>query len=475
VHHPRGPRTRHRPAARPGTAQLTGARRALLVGLTAASVGVIYGYDLSSIAGALLFMTDQFHLTIPQQELLATMAVLGQIGGAFVGGMLADAIGRKRSTVLIAVGYAVFALLDAFSVSMPMLLTARLLIGVTIGVSVVVVPVYVAELAPAAMRGSLATAYQLAIVSGIILGYLAGYLLADTHSWRWIFGLAAILAALLLPLLIRMPETARWYVLKGRVADARRALLRVQPEARVEQELAEIASALSEASGPVKSAVSEMLRRPYLRATIFVITLGVLSQISGINAIIYYSPRLFETMGFKGNFALLGLPAIVQIAALAAVCAAMVLVDRLGRRPILLSGIAMMITADALLIAVFAHGFALIFGVVGVLVFIIGFNFGFGSLVWVYAGEAFPTRLRSMGSSTMLTFTLTANAIIAAGFLTMLHSLSGAGSFAVFGFLAIVAFAVVYRYAPETKGRQLEEIRHFWENGGRWPDEAKAR
>ena len=208
-----------------------------------------------------------------------------------------------------------------------------------------------------------------------------------------------------------------------------------------------------------------MLRRPYLRATVFVITLGVLSQISGINAIIYYSPRLFETMGFRGNFALLGLPAIVQIAALAAVCAAMFLVDRLGRRPILLSGIAMMIAADALLIAVFTHGLALIFGVMGVLVFIAGFNFGFGSLLWVYAGEAFPTHLRSTGSSTMLTFTLTANAIIAAGFLTMLHTLSGAGAFAVFGFLAVVALGVVYRYAPETKGRQLEEIRHFWENG----------
>jgi sugar porter (SP) family MFS transporter len=399
------------------------------------------------------------------------MVVIGQIAGAFGAGVLANAIGRKKSVVLILVAYALFALLGALSVSLPMLLSARFLLGLTIGVSVVVVPVYVAELAPTAMRGSLATAYQLAIVSGIILGYLAGYLLADTHSWRWIFGLAAILAALLLPLLIRVPETARWYVLKGRVADARRALLRVEPEARVEQELAEIAGALSEARGPVKSTLSEMLRRPYLRATLFVITLGVLSQISGINAIIYYSPRLFETMGFTGNFALLGLPAIVQIAALVAVCAAIFLVDRLGRRPILLSGIAMMIAADTLLIAVFAHGFALIFGVVGVLVFIVGFNFGFGSLVWVYAGEAFPTRLRSTGSSTMLTFTLTANAIIAAGFLTMLHSLGGAGAFAVFGLLAIVAFAVVYRYAPETKGRQLEEIRQFWESGGRWPSE----
>ncbi len=403
------------------------------------------------------------------------MVVIGQIVGALGAGVLADTIGRKKSMVLIVLGYAVFALLDAVSVSMPMLLTARLLIGVTIGVSVVVVPVYVAELAPAAMRGSLGAAYQLAIVSGIILGYLAGYLLADTHSWRWIFGLAAILAALLLPLLIRMPETARWYVLKGRVADARRALLRVEPEARVEQELAEITNALSEARGPVKGSVSQMLRRPYLRATVFVISLGVLGQISGINAIIYYSPLLFENMGFKGNFAKLGVPALVQLAALAAVCASLFLVDRLGRRPILLSGIAMVITADALLITVFAHGVALIFGVVGVLLFIIGFNFGFGSLVWVYAGEAFPTRLRSIGSSMTLTFTLTANAIVAAGFLTMLHSLGGAGAFAVFGAFAVVAFGVVHRFAPETKGRQLEEIQHFWESGGRWPDEAKTR
>ena len=188
MHHSRGPRARHRPTARPGTAQLTGAaRRGLLAGLTAASVGVIYGYDLSCIAGALLFITDQFGLTTSQQELLTTMVVIGQIVGALGAGVLADTIGRKKSMVLIVLGYAVFALLDAVSVSMPMLLTARLLIGVTIGVSVVVVPVYVAELAPAAMRGSLGAAYQLAIVSGIILGYLAGYL-ADTHSWRWILG-----------------------------------------------------------------------------------------------------------------------------------------------------------------------------------------------------------------------------------------------------------------------------------------------
>ncbi len=441
--------------------------RGALVGLAAAGVGVIYGYDLSIIAGAQLFVTEDFGLTTRQQELLTTMVVIGQIPGASGAGVLANAIGRKKSVLLVLVAYAMFALLGALSVSLPMLLAARFLLGLAIGVSVVVVPVYVAESAPAAVRGSLLTAYQLATVSGLIMGYLAGYLLADTHSWRWMLGLATVPAILLLLLLVRMPDTARWYLLKGRADDARAALLRVEPTANIDEELAEIGRALNAGSG----GMSEMLRPPYLRATLFVITLGFLIQISGINAIIYYSPRIFEALGFTGSFALLGLPALVQIAGLAAVVTSLLLVDRVGRRPILLSGIAMMVAADVVLLAAFARGLGgagLILGFAGVLLFIIGFTLGFGSLGWVYASETFPSRLRSLGSSAMLTSNLVANAIIAAIFLTMLHSLGGTGSFAVFAVIAVVAFGFVYRYAPETKGRQLEDIRHFWENGGRW-------
>jgi SP family galactose:H+ symporter-like MFS transporter len=373
--------------------------------------------------------------------------------------------------VLIAISYAVFALLGALSVSLPMLLTARFLLGLTIGVTVVVVPVYVAESAPTAVRGALLTTYQLTIVTGLIIGYLAGYLLAGTHSWRWMLGLAAAPAILLLPLLIGLPDTARWYLLKGRPDDARLALLRAEPTANADEELAEMGREVSEGSGDgVSETLREMTRRPYSRATVFVIALGFLAQITGVNAIIYYSPRIFQAMGFTGNFALLGLPALVQVAGLAAVGTALTLVDRVGRRPILLSGIAMMIAADVVLMAVFARGLGgPVVGFAGVLLFIFGYTAGFGSLGWVYASESFPTRLRSIGSSTMLTANLVANAIVAAVFLTVLHSLGGAGAFAVFGLFAVVAFVVVYRYAPETKGRQLEDIRLFWENGGHWP------
>ena len=377
-------------------------RRGLLVGLTAASLGVVYGYDLSNIAGALLFITDEFGLTTRQQELVTTAVVLGEIAGALGAGVLANLIGRKLSMVLVAAGYAVFALLGAMSDSVPMLLVARLLLGLTIGVSVVVVPVFVAESAPASVRGSLLVGYQVATVFGIIVGYLACYLLAGSRDWRWMLALAAVPAALVALLLLRMPDTARWYVLKGRVAEARRALQQVEPDS-VERELAEISAALAEESG---GTFVEMLRRPYLRATAFV-----------------------------------------------------------------LSGIGTMIAADVLLVVVFAVHSAAIFGFIGVLLFTMGFTFGFGALVWVYAGESFPSLLRSMGSSAMLIANLLANAMVAGLFLRMLHSLSGAGIFAVFGVFAVGGFAFVYRFAPETKGRQLEEIRHFWENDGRWPDE----
>ena len=159
-------------------------RRSLLLGLTAASLGVVYGYDLSNIAGALLFITDEFGLTTRQQELVTTAVVLGEIVGALGAGVLANLIGRRRSMVSVAAGYAVFALLGAMSDSVPMLLVARLMLGVTIGVSVVVVPVFVAESAPAPVRGSLLAGYQVATVVGIIVGYLACYLLAGSRGWR---------------------------------------------------------------------------------------------------------------------------------------------------------------------------------------------------------------------------------------------------------------------------------------------------
>jgi len=451
----------------------------VLVGAAAAGVGFLYGYDLSTLAASLLFLQTDFGLSSAGQELIALAAVVGQLLGAAAGGWLANTAGRRRCMVALTAGYALCALVSAAAVGIPMLLGARFLLGVALGVAIVVVPVFVAESVPAAVRGALLVLYGLATVCGIIGGYLGAYLLSGLDSWRWLLGVAAVPAVGVLVLLRRVPDTARWYLLRGRPTQARRVLQRVDPGVDADAELTEIARVVAAEQAQHVGVLREMLRLPYLRATVFVVGLGFFIQITGINAIVYYSPRLFETMGFSGYAALLALPALVQLCALAAVAVSLLLVDKVGRRPILLTGIAVMIVADALLIVVFAAAGAfgaavpyLQFG--AVVAFTVAYTFGFGSLVWVYAGESLPARLRSMGSSAMLTANLLANAVVVGVFLTLLERLGGAGTFAVFAVMAVLGFGFVYRYAPETKGRQLEDIRHYWENGCRWPDPMPA-
>ena len=333
-------------------------RLGILVAVAAATVGIIYGYDSSNIAGALLFITDEFGLSTGQQQLVTTAVVIGEVIGAVGGGALANRIGRKRSMVLVAATFAAFSLLSALAFSVPTLIGARFLLGLTIGVSVVVVPVFVAESAAPKVRGAMLVLYQVATVVGIIGGYLVAWVLADTGSWRWMLGLAAVPGLVIFLLLLRLPDTARWYMMRGRRADAAAVLSRVDPDADVVAELDDIEAALAEEQGSGRGSFAnlrEMFRKPFLRATLFVVGLGFFVQITGINAIVYYSPRIFQAMGFEGNAALLGLPALVQVAGLAAVFVSMVLVDRLGRRPILLTGIAIMIIANILLVAVFTR------------------------------------------------------------------------------------------------------------------------
>lgn len=447
---------------------------ALAVAASAATVGVIYGYDSSNIAGALLYLTPEFGLDVDAQGLVTTAVVIGEIGGALVGGALANRLGRKRVMVAIAATFALFSLLSGLAWDVPSLIVARLLLGLTIGVSVVVAPVFIAESAPQRIRGSLLVMYQVATVTGIIVGYLVAWALAGSENWRLMLAAAAIPGVLITIALLRLPDTPRWYVMQGRIDEAREVLAKIDPDVDVDAEIADVVEALSEETG--KGSIAEMFRKPYLRAAIFVIGLGFFVQATGINAIVYFSPRIFEAMGFTGHAATLGLPALVQVPALIAVFGSAALVDRLGRRPILLIGIGTMVLANALLVFIFSLGSdfsgALTFlGFAGLLLFTVGFTFGFGALVWVYAGESFPARLRSIGASAMLTANLTANALVAALFLRLLTSVGGVGTFTIFGVLALAAFLFCYRMAPETKGRGLDDIRHYWENGGTWPAE----
>ncbi|GAB19776.1 myo-inositol transporter IolT [Gordonia effusa NBRC 100432] len=453
---------------------------AALVAVAAASLGIIYGYDMSNIGAAKDFIRDEYALGDGMTQAMATVVVVGEILGALVGGWFANRVGRQPAMVTVAASYAVFALFSAVAPTVGLLLFARFLLGLTIGVSVVVVPVFVAESAPARIRGAMLVAYQFATIVGIILGYVFGYIFAGQESWRAMLGIAAIPALLVTIVLLRLPDTARWYMSRDRETEARAALSRVEADAdaaQIELELADMRQALRDEHG---GGIRELFRKPFARATFFVVGLGFFIQITGINAIIYYSPDIFAGMGYDDNFGKYMLPAFVQCFGLAAVIVSLFTIDRFGRRPILLGGISTMVVAFITMILAYQMadgqftegGASGVFGFVGLVLVVVGFSFGFGSLVWVYAGEAFPARLRAYGSSAMLSADLVANAIVAQFTLTLINGLGGSTTFAIFGMLTIAAFVFVFKFAPETKGRKLEDIQHFWRNDGQWPAES---
>ncbi len=450
-------------------------RTAIMVAITAATLGIIYGYDQSNIGGAQLYFQGDLGMETAAVESVTAAIVIGEIIGALIGGVVANKIGRKKSMILVAIGYAAFCVLSAAAVNVPMLWTARVFLGVTIGISLIAVPVFVAESVPARIRGATLVAYQVSTVIGIIIGFVVAAALADVndqYNWRIMLGIAALPALILLPFLLRLPETARWFMLKGRRDEAQASLSRTDPDADIEAELDEMAASLAEESG---GALAEMLRKPYLRATIFVVGLGFFIQITGINATVTYGPKIFKAMGIESDSQTLLLNVGIQFIALVAVLISMRIVDHWGRRPILLTGIAIMIAAQLAMVVTFAtqqgDTFAqwqVVLGFLGIAFINIGFVFGFGALVWVYASEAFPARLRALGASAMLTADLVANWIIANFFLSAMEKVGGAVSFGFFAVMALLAWIFVWKLAPETKGRELEDIRHYWENGGKW-------
>lgn len=448
---------------------------AITISLAAATVGVVYGYDTGSIAGALLFLPKAFNLSTNAVEWITTFTGLGLILGALIANRVADRYGRKAAMVVIAIGFTAFAVLQAAAQGIVWLDITRFFLGVSIGISVVAAPVFIAESAPVTIRGALIVGYQVATVVGIMVAYFAAYGLAFSGSWRIMLGLSAVASALVLLVLWRLPDTPRWYLMRGRREDALRTLERVDPEGDADRSAREIEADIGAQSG---GRVREMVRMPYLRPAIFVLVLGFLVQITGINAVTYYSPFIFQALGWHGNVVLL-IQALVEVFSVFATIGAVLIVDRLGRRLTLLIGVGVMIASNALLVILYAtsshfSGVTSALGFVGILFFTAGFNFGFGAMVWVYASESFPSRLRTVGASTMLTADLVANLLISRFFLTVLGDMGGLGTFALFLGLAAVSFVFILAMAPETKGRPLEAIRVYWENGAKWPSEQET-
>ena len=442
----------------------------MLIAGTAAIIGIIYGYDLGSIASAILFLQPDLNLSTFMVSVVTATVVLGQIFGAFNAGRITNWIGRKRTMVGIALGYAILAALQGLAPNEWFLIVARFLLGFTIGVSIVTAPAYIAESSPRSVRGSMIVTFQVATVTGIAVAYFVGAALAGLESWRLILSLSAIPALIVLFLVIRLPDTPRWYLMNDQREEALDLVRKVQGDVDPESEVQTIEEDLAYEE---KGSFLEIFQGRFRLAGIFVVSLGFLVQITGINAIVYYSPTIITQAGVEDPFQAIVVNGFIQVAGVVAVVVSFLVVDRWGRRPTLLTGVGTMAAANALLIVAFTLGPSPILAFLGILLFIIGFNFGYGSLVWVYASESFPTRLRTQGGSAMLTSDLLANFIVGVVFLSALGALGGSLTFGIFLVLAIVSWVFIYALAPETKGRQLELIRQYWYNGAKWPEEVK--
>lgn len=443
-----------------------GGRFGVFVGVAATSVGLIYGYDTGAIAPALLFLGEDLSLGTVGKQVVASSVAAGQIVGALAGGRVANRFGRRATLVGVVLAFALFAILSGVAPTAWFLTAARFLLGLAIGVSLVVAPLFVAESSPATIRGALLALYQVSVIAGIVIAYFVGVGLAAVQGWRWILALSALPAVVVLAVVIRLPDTPRWYLMQGRREEAYKTLKRAEPSRNTDEGLRLIEEDLRHGE---RGTFRELFARPFTKAGVFVVVFGFLVQITGINGIVYYSPTILQDVGFdSATEAIIG-AAFVQVAGLVSVAAALFMVDRWGRRPCIISGITVMVVANAVLIASFVIGQSPALSLAGIFLFVIGFNFGFGVLVWVYSSESLPARLRGVGASALLATDLTANLIIGLVFLSMFRALGGATMFSIFLALAVFALLFVFRYAPETKGRELEEIRGYWENDAHWP------
>lgn len=440
---------------------------AILIAVTAAAVGIIYGYDSGSITGALPFLKRYYSLTTAMVETVTTAATVGSVLGAITGGRLADALGRKKIMILVVTGFGLFALLSAIPFGPWWLIVVRLFLGYCIGVSIVVAPMFVAEFAPAKTRGSLLVVYQVAQSCGLIAAYFIGYAFSFSGNWQFILGIAVIPAILIIIGLWRFPDTPRWYMLKGHREKAVQILSRIEEPENVYPEIERISDELQVDKGRF----TELFTKKFRKATLFVIGFGFFVHITGNNAIHYYTPFIFNKVGLNVSHSIFA-GAIIQVAALLAELISFVVIDRWGRRPTILTGIGAMVVSIAAVMIIFFRGdFQGVWtylAFTGILIFSMGFGFGFGSLVWVYASECFPSRLRGTGASTLMTADMVSNVIVTSFFLTALNSFGGGFTFGGFMVLCILAWIFIFILAPETKRRSLEQIHKYWEQGGKW-------
>jgi sugar porter (SP) family MFS transporter len=435
-------------------------KKVFLWSLVIALGGFLFGFDTAVISGAEQSIQKYWSLSAMQHGLTVSIALIGTVIGALLGSIPADRLGRKKSLYGIAALYLLSSLGTALAPSWGLFLVFRFLGGFGVGASSVTAPIYISEISPAARRGKLVGLFQFNVVFGIVVSYLSNYLIgtAGEHSWRLMLGIQAIPSALFFLLLRFVPESPRWLIAKRGRVDEARAIFAVIDPATADQIVREILDTESEEKAVTHAdpLFSKRYGRPVMLAMLF----AVFNQVSGINAIIYYSPRIFEMTGLGESSSLLstaGLGAINFMFTLLA----MNFIDRIGRRTLMLIGSFGLIFALGMVAWSFygAHfsGWAV---PIFLFIFIAFFAFSQGAVIWVFIAEIFPNQVRAKGQTLGSATHWIMAAVIAFSFPYLAEQAGGGNTFLFFCIMMCLQLVFVWKIMPETKGKSLEQIEH---------------
>ena len=439
--------------------------------------GFLFGYDTAIISGTIGFVTGQFSLDTILEGWYVSSALIGTILGVAVAGVLSDRFGRKAILILSGIFFGLSAIGCTISGNFGELVAYRLLGGIGVGIASMLSPLYISEIAPAHKRGRLVALYQFAITIGILCAYFVNaYLLdvsqSDTLSsssgwvdkimisevWRAMLGSETIPALTFLLLLLFVPKSPRWLMMKGQKDRARDILLRFTNEEKANQEISDIEANLARESGGLKMAFSG----GYKLALILGVTLAFLTQVSGINAIIYYGPRILEEAGLQLGEALGG-QVIIGIVNVLFTLVAIWKIDQLGRRPLLLFGVIGIISSLVVVGLLFyfeVNNTYLL--MIFILTFIACFAFSYGPVIWVLISEIYPLRIRGVAMSVATMSVWVGNAFVGQMTPWFLDNLQPHGTFWFFAICTLPAIYIAVKVMPETKGKSLEEIENYW-------------
>jgi sugar porter (SP) family MFS transporter len=435
--------------------------------------GLLFGYDTGMISGAQVFIEQDFDVSAAGIGVVVSAVTAGALLGALMSSWLTIRMSRRGLIVLAAVVFIVGATAAAAAPSIGVVIGARVVIGLGIGFASTVVPLYIAEIVPVRNRGSMVAIFQLAITAGILLAYLVNAAFADDGEWRAVFALACAPATLLLLGMLMLPESPRWLVARGRVDEARTVLHEVRdPDApATDTELDEIVANVEEERRRPHQSIGRSLTSPLARTILVVgIGLGIFQQITGINTIIYYAPTILKEAGLGTETSVLTTAGIGALNFLATVIALM-FVDRIGRRKILLFGMVGMTASMALLASMFAiddfTGVLRWVAVGSLFAFIAFFAVSWGWGFWVMASEIYPLFIRGQAISIGNSIQWGANFLISLLFPIMLSSWGGAPVFYMLAGFGVLALIFTYKLVPETRGMSLEEIEAEWRRRAR--------